>query len=154
MREILFRGKRIDTGEWIEGYVYRVAEKFRTTFLMVKDMHAYSYEVDPETVGQYTGLEDRNGKRIYEGDIVRWMSKNTYLVSNYVYAGIGAYGYGSVLIVTALESGFTLRPINDNAPDIPNANRKIDNYAFWNHHNQLEVIGNIHDNPELMEVQA
>ena len=112
------------------------------------------YMVDPETVGQYTGLEDRNGKRIYEGDIVRWMSKNTYLVSNYVYAGIGAYGYGSVLIVTALESGFTLRPINDNAPDIPNANRKIDNYAFWNHHNQLEVIGNIHDNPELMEVQA
>ena len=150
MREILFRGKSTDTGAWVYGYYCGPFGDFDEHEICdIADTTCSRVDVDPETVGQYTGLKDINGKQIFEGDIVRWASANTYLTSNYVYDR-KAYGYGSVLIVTSLASGFTLRQIKDNAPDIPNANRKIDNYSFWNHQGQLEVIGNIHDNPELI----
>lgn len=161
MSEILFRGQDARTKEWRFGSLidfdkesgYRlIVEPYHnaSTIPLYYLMKEHAHFVVPETIDQYTGLKDKNGKRIFEGDVVRWTSENTYLTSNYVYDR-RAYGYGSVLIVTSLESGFTLRPIKDNAPDIPNANCKIDNYTFWNHHNQLEVIGNIHDNPELLE---
>ena len=120
MREILFRGKT-DKGEWIYGDLMRAHLK---TFC--GDYHRAMEVVLPETVGQYTGLTDKNGTKIFEGDIVNVITETTRYVVKFDEWRCGWYPFAS-------GDGCGCCEIHTYPP----------NYA--------EVIGNIHDNPELLK---
>ena len=133
MREILFRGKTID-GDWTYGY-YVFAPKrtgmfgqtiseadFDKHYILTMKYNLVK-EINPETVGQYTGLKDKTGNKIFEGDIVDILTENEEI-------GIVTYDDGGFLV-------------------------EADGFCVDFHSNiygtDLEIIGNIHDNPELME---
>jgi hypothetical protein len=140
MRDIKFRGKRIDNGDWIEGFVFEhlpppvaivpegyVPEKSKWLILIngMSDWNLprpiMSAEVDSATIGQYTGLKDKNGKEIYEGDILR---ENKYRFT---------------VVYDRRWANFKLQH-----------DGKAIQYPEWNRGILMEIVGNIHDNPELL----
>lgn len=134
MREILFRGKRIDNGEWVEGYYIgeqKMVEKKAHWILDKNDIFGrFHYRsIDPNTLGQYTGLTDKNGKKIFEGDILK-------------------YSYHPPVIVVWHSGGWYFTDEDDLSR--PHSDDFIDNWGIYDKE-QLEIIGNIHDNPELLE---
>ena len=121
MREILFRGKRFCNNKWMFGSLFRWNDG--DCFIVVGDHRHSHYKVDPETVGQFTGLTDKNGKKIFEGDIIRAFGE--------IYAC--RWDDGNV------EFGLSNK----------HESFGIAYVAGYD----MEVIGNIHDNPELLEVE-
>lgn len=136
MREIKFRGRRFDNGEWVYGSLISVDD---TAFIIDKsdidynpDTNTTAFwfditedEVDPATVGQYTGLKDRDGKEIYEGDSIS--------------GSYGIYGLEIAGIIEPVIGGFVLR--------CPNGGY----LTFGDFHGCVfHKVGNIHDNPELL----
>lgn len=147
MREILFRGKRIDNGEWIEGTLYQISTDL-PPFIMLMNSHAESHEVVPETVGQYTGLTDKNGKKIFEGDILEFNSRIVNIAS-------GLPTGGNCTERSVVEWGG--HRWNRKRIYHSQWNSNWRNYGFTtdlypeNAAKYAEIIGNIHDNPELLE---
>lgn len=140
MRE--YRGKQIDGKGWKTGDLVRDCynKHFIVTCYMVDDFGRESFEwheVDPSTVGQYTGLKDNNDKEIYEGDIL-----------HVVYAGGG--NSVSVSAVTYEEGCYMFEERNPFAPVFHKSTlRTVINHPNYN----VTKIGNIHDNPELLEAE-
>mgnify|MGYP002649004250 FL=1 len=134
MREILFRGKRKDNGEWVYGN-YAITDNNEKQHFIFQNK-AFEFEVVPETVGQYTGITDDNGKKIFEGDILGVTNDDpdydyitkVYLDCDTLCVDVQGQDYDYTSIGFAIE-------IWDDECD------------------QVEIIGNIYDNPELLEVE-
>ena len=142
MREILFRGK-MDNGEWVYGsFCMDALEQFNGLcgvdgFIRLYDKgkgKMQTYEVDRETVGQYTGLMDKNGKRIFEGDIV---AQNWY---DYDEPRDDSFGK---VVFCEYDCSFSVMDVNKDG-FMPLG-------RCGSYHWEVEVIGNIHDNPELLK---
>ena len=142
MREILFRGKRLQGGDWVEGYFFksdinkRARESGKATLIFTPDCDTFitvpechnSFMVVSDTVGQYTGLTDKNGKRFFEGDVAKVLQ-----------------GKDKDIAYVGFENGaFMLYPKTGNIYE-----RTL--WEYWYNDWDVEVIGNITDNPELLE---
>ncbi len=137
MRTIKFRGKRIDNGEWIYGSYVPHYDFFGTIKNEMVDENGNLFEVDPATVGQYTGLNDKNGKGVYEGDIFK--------DSNGVLRSIFRVPGGLAFEDNPVAFGYDHR-----APVYPYSPLAESQNEAWIYQ-CCEVIGNIHEHPELLE---
>lgn len=136
MREILFRGKRIDNGEWVEGYYVKAVHHWHKHGIhedwIITDASANGgwfaihnrHAVDPETIGQYTGL-DANGRKIFEGDIVIIQNDTPFEMTGEVVFDGGCF------------------ELHDPECDMYE--------CLWYEPKEMTVLGKIHDNPELLE---
>lgn len=123
MREILFRGKRLDDGAWVEGYYLSDCARHAIAVGHILVQGWELHEVDPATVGQFTGLTDKNGRKIFEGDVVEF----------------DAYQRHYIGVVTTQDGNTDIR-CKDASPFLDDAVKK----------RSAVVIGTIHDNPELL----
>ena len=122
-RENLYRGKRVDTGEWVEGsligndvIVGKIVE-FEEDYFCTE----FWYKVDPETVGQFTGIADKKGKKLFEGDVYSMGEKNI------------------LYVVIFDKSQFIGKQVG---------NRSLAGLEYWK--SDIEIVGSVHDNPELL----
>lgn len=130
MREIKFRAKRLDNGEWVCGDLH-----LNTPYPHIHFGFGNRAKIDIDTIGQFTGLHDKNGKEIYEGDIVKWILTMSGMGVNggyeeYETEEIGEIKWdaGALQLGEYCAAGFAY---------------ESEDYA--------EVLGNIHDNPELLK---
>lgn len=146
MREILFRAKRIDDGEWVEGYYAMMGKGNLIRHYIVQNcaltglfedpednMYFNDVEIDPETISQYTGKTDEDGKKIFEGDIVGFI--DLYSIES-GYSEISCLGE---VIWSKEECCFHV------------TNRL--SAESWEVLDECKVVGNVFDNPELIEEQ-
>ena len=155
-REILFRGKRVDNGEWVEGSLitnvfYTEKDHESIPYILNADMAEYDcfedfneyngiYEVDEETICQYTGLTDKNGKKIWEGDIIKYHFGE-------IYAPVKFGEYQSCFDSTSTSHvGFYV--------DWDKNHNFRKDLVYWIKMIDAEVVGNIFDNPELLEKRS
>ena len=134
MREILFRAKRIDNGEWVEGQYAFILNPLTESGEPIKHLicngtNIFNDEIDPETLCQYTGLKDKNGKRIWENDIVGAWSEGKHTIGR---------------VKRRVDGLYIIYP-------------SYQKQEFWglcpdeNGKTTVEVIGNILDHPELLK---
>jgi uncharacterized phage protein (TIGR01671 family) len=144
MREILFRGKNVDNGAWVYGsFIPDMLEVFCITDIdgFIKPFSLNKEEltevrVERSTVGQFTGLTDKNGTRIFEGDIVKGKSE---------YFGNGSLNQKAVVLY---DRGQFLLSFGETLEECKQLN-DFEVVGVWS--GDVEVIGNIHDNPELLK---
>lgn len=154
-REILFKAKRKDNGKWVEGYYRRIpCMRMLEHYIMPRNPknRMEQYAIDPDTICQYTGLVDKNGKKIWENDILRGHKNDDDLVRV-------VFGEYSVIDVDTLETvdrvvGWHTEVIETDALS------KCEPFCipmpladFYIKRSEFEVFGNIFDNADLLEVK-
>lgn len=158
MREILFRGKRIDNDEWVEGDFVRNYFKVGDTCINQSMENLRVYQVDPSTVGQYTGLTDKNGKRIFEGDIVATRKSGIRTEKRKGYYGYDSEGYPQKL---SGYNGFYEYKYTCQIDCYAEVKYNKVNGGFYLKGSDMfvsatcnEVVGNIYDNQELINLNG
>lgn len=145
-REILFKGKRTDNGEWVEGDLIREQDifgKINTRIYQIKGDGAYQkHDVDPETICQYTGLTDNNGTKIWENDIVK-----IHIFTEY---GEGCGRHRNEVGVICYDSIGMLSVRTELYDEKPCYSDILHEICLADVEFELKVIGNLFDNPELM----
>lgn len=148
MRKILFKAKRIDNGEWVEGCIVidqSRLDRFKYRIQPIESGVLYAPPIDPDTLCQYTGFTDKNGKKIWENDILRY-----------------SYDYdGSPFLKDGEEIKYRAGAVfwsewRGSWAVCGRGNKKCTNndvFKYNRNPNRTEVIGNIFDNPELLEVE-
>lgn len=154
-REILLRGRRVDSKGWVEGDLVHS----KSGFAFIKNPANCEYglwenghycgnhfvdKVDPSTVGQYTGQTDKNGAKIFEGDIIQAGDNIHTFVVKFGRCGVDPDYERSGYV------GFYLVPYDDKTKQCAKYGLRTD-LLYWIENYEVEVLGNIHDNPELME---
>lgn len=138
MREILFRGKREDNGQWVIGFPSKTRGLDNKLHICIdyeeKGLMCSSIVV-PTTIGQYTGLTDKNGKKIFEGDIVKYKNTDGIKVNGVALTIIGKVNYNEKNASFAIDGKDKIGA------------KHYDYFPIKN----IEVIGNIQDNPELLK---
>lgn len=135
MREIIFKGKRTDTGEWVEGFYSNelyANKHYISKWYYGSYAELQNFEVIPETVGQFTGLKDCNGKKIFEGDIVKCFDITRHRENE------------AISKIVFFDGAWLLHESEDYGVYLYNY-KQIENGLLY-----IEIIGNIHDNPELL----
>jgi len=156
MRTIKFRGKRCDNGEWVYGYYARLRNEFKEWHCImtekdasenyIKDCNGYNMLYTPvnhNTIGQFTGLYDKNGEEIYEGDILLWTRKNVHIEG----CPVRDFADRCEIFYDDDDCAFRFKHKLDCGSCSGLLNFSDDRAD----ESYIEVIGNIHDNPELME---
>lgn len=135
-RQIKFRAKSVSSNEWVEGYYYYNNVSHEHHIISdLADGEFHDWHVRPEAISQYANVTDCNDKKIFEGDILR---NEVYDWNN---EKVG-YGYYEVYWEDA-ENGFHISPINETA--------EIEEIRKWHWLNDMEIVGNRFDNPELLK---
>ena len=150
MREILFRGKWLDNGDWVEGAFLNDRDGAFYICPAVSDI-SYGdsgnrrrigcwYKVDPSTVGQYTGLNDKNGERIFEGDMIKPFDDEIDKM-------VVEFHYGQFLLCLYGERGY----LAEYGWEEEGNYGCFESEPLSSYGDDIEIIGNIHDNPEFMK---
>lgn len=149
MREILFRGKRIDNGEWVEGFYVGLRPNLQSmkpeSCHRIYGLNTMYYEIDPETICQYTGLKDKNGNRIWENDVLKGFTYPFFCDGEFNYFAIVEWAeeYKYFFMYTMKNPTSIVRGISEGNSEL------FENFDS----DDWEVIGNTFDNLELLDAE-